>query len=122
MSKGSNPFDLSVSRASMASFGSTASIYSSAGGKGNYDIIGELLLGIYHSDDHLVIHVNKARGLAAANKNGLSDPYIKTYLLPDKQKQTKKKTGIKRKTLNPVYDETIKVRDYADFAGLFCPV
>jgi len=84
-------------------------VYSAAGGKGNYDIIGEVLFGVYYKEDHLMIHVNKARGLAAANKNGLSDPYVKTYLLPDKHKQTKKKTGIKRKTLNPVFNETIKV-------------
>ena len=53
--------------------------------------------------------MNKARGLAAADKNGFSDPYIKTYLLPDKSKVSKKKTAIKKKTLNPVYNETLKV-------------
>lgn len=36
--------------------------------------------------------------------------YVKTYLLPDKSNQSKKKTSVKKKTLNPVYDQTLKVR------------
>ena len=109
----------SSDRGSLASFGSLASVYSAAGGKGNYDIIGEVLFGVYYKENHLVIHVNKARGIAAANKNGLSDPYVKTYLLPDKHKQTKKKTGIKRKTLNPVFDEIIKVSCFKDLYSIY---
>ena len=77
--------------------------------KGNYDITGDVLVGVYYKDGELHIHVDRARGLAAADINGYSDPYIKTYLLPDKDKHTKWKTSIKKKTLNPIYDETIKV-------------
>lgn len=36
--------------------------------------------------------------------------YVKTYLLPDKSSHSKKKTSVKKKTLNPVYDQTLKVR------------
>ena len=86
------------------------SVYSAAGGgKGDYDIAGEVLVGVEYKDRQLMIHVNRAKGLAAADKNGFSDPYVKTYLLPDKTKHSKKKTGIKRKTLDPVYNETLKV-------------
>lgn len=85
------------------------SIYSEAGGKGDYDISGEVLFGVQYKGGQLLVHVNRARGLAAADSNGLSDPYIKTYLLPDKSKHSKKKTSIKRKTLDPVYNETLKV-------------
>lgn len=35
--------------------------------------------------------------------------YVKTYLLPDKSRQGKRKTSIKRDTINPLYDETFRV-------------
>ena len=95
---------------SLSSFGSMTSIYSEAGGKGDYDITGEVLVGVYYKNNQLHIHVDRARGLAAANSSGYSDPYIKTYLLPDKAKHTKQKTSVKKKTLDPVYNETLKVR------------
>jgi hypothetical protein len=95
---------------SMSSFGSLASVYSEAGGKGDYDITGEVLVGVHYKDNQLHIHVERARGLAAANHNGYSNPYVKTYLLPDKAKHTKQKTSVKKKTLDPVYNEKLTVR------------
>ena len=100
---------------SVSSFGSQASVYSAAGGKGDYDISGEVLFGVEYKAGQLLVHVNRARGLAAADSNGFSDPYIKLYLLPDKSKTSKKKTAIKKKTLDPVYNETLKVSS-SDFA------
>ena len=38
--------------------------------KGDYDISGE---GVELQHGQLLIHVNRARGLAAADKNGFSD-------------------------------------------------
>ena len=35
-----------------------------------------------------------------------SDPYVKIYLLFNKQRITKKKTHIKKRTLNPVFNES----------------
>lgn len=35
--------------------------------------------------------------------------YVKVYLLPDNTSRSKKKTAVRRKTLNPVYDETMTV-------------
>ena len=87
-------------------FGSTSSLFDY---KGDYDITGEVLVGVYYKNGELHIHVNRARGLAAADSNGYSDPYVKTYLLPDKDKHTKHKTNVNKKTLNPVYNETLKV-------------
>ena len=37
---------------------------------------------------------------------GLSDPYVKVYLLPDKNK--KFETKVHRKTLEPVFNESFK--------------
>ena len=93
---------------SLSSLGSM-SVYSEAGGKGAYDITGEVLVGVYYKNNQLRIHVDRARGLAAADSNGYSDPYIKTYLLPDKAKLTKQKTAVKKKTLNPVYNKELLV-------------
>lgn len=42
--------------------------------------------------------------------------YVKTYLLPDKSRQGKRKTTIKRNTINPLYNELLKVSG----AGLGC--
>jgi len=36
--------------------------------------------------------------------------YVKVYLLPDKSKAGKRKTKVKKHTLNPVFDETLKVK------------
>ena len=59
---------------SISSF-SSLSLYSAAGAtKGDYEISGEVLLGLEYRQDQLMVHVNRARGLAAADKNGLSDP------------------------------------------------
>jgi hypothetical protein len=74
-----------------------------------HEITGEVLVGVYYKNGQLHIHVERARGLAAADSNGYSDPYIKTYLLPDKAKHTKQKTSVKKKTLDPVYNETLTV-------------
>lgn len=82
--------------------------------KTDYDITGEVLVGVYYRNGQLRIHVERARGLAAADSNGYSDPYIKTYLLPDKAKHTKRKTSVKKKTLNPVYNETLSVSNLAN--------
>ena len=78
-------------------------------GRGNYDITGEVLLSVHYMGGQLLVDVSRARDLAAADSNGFSDPYIKTYLLPDKSKHSKRKTKVQKKTVNPVYDQTLEV-------------
>ena len=46
----------------------------------------------------------KGRNLAARDLNGLSDPYVRITLLPEKKHRLE--TKIKRKTLNPKWNET----------------
>ena len=79
--------------------------------KTDFTITGKVLVGVYYKNSELHIHVNRAEGLVSADSNGYSDPYIKIYLLPDKEKYGKRKTSIKKKTLDPVYNETFKVSD-----------
>ncbi len=110
-----NPQPTGCSKSSYVHFvsqrsGSASSISSGVGVlKGDYTITGELCLKLHRKDTELLIYVDRARGLAAADSNGYSDPYVKTYLLPDKSKQSKRKTEVKKKTLQPVYKETLKV-------------
>lgn len=92
------------------SIGSITSFYSASVGKGDYDITGEVELGVWFKDGQLHVRVVRAKGLAAAKKGGVSDPYVKTYLLPDRGKRSKRKTDVQRKTLNPVFNETLKVK------------
>ena len=44
--------------------------------------------------------------LPAMDLGGTSDPYVKVYLLPDKNK--KFETKVHRKTLEPVFNESFK--------------
>ena len=80
--------------------------------KGNYKISGELLTGIKHSNGYLFVTISKAQGLTGVNKDGTSNPFVKTYLLPDRSKASKMKTAVKKKTVAPVYNQTFKVTIY----------
>uniref|UniRef100_A0A8V0YXN4 Synaptotagmin like 1 n=1 Tax=Gallus gallus TaxID=9031 RepID=A0A8V0YXN4_CHICK len=55
----------------------------------------------------LRVHVVRCRQLAEA-KRQRSDPYIKTYLLPDKSNRSKRKTSVRKRSLDPVFNETLK--------------
>ena len=42
------------------------------------------------------------------------DPYVKTYLIPDLQRLTKRKTKVQHKTVNPTYNEMVGFYLYND--------
>ena len=66
-------------------------------------------MSLEYRSGKLRVTIHSARNLAAADFGGNSDPYIKTYLLPDRSKHSKRLTDIKKKTLNPVFEETVLV-------------
>ncbi|XP_006865025.1 PREDICTED: synaptotagmin-like protein 2 isoform X2 [Chrysochloris asiatica] len=91
--------------------GSVMSVYS--GDFGNLEVKGNIQFAIDYVDSLKELHVFVAqcKDLAAADvKKQRSDPYVKTYLLPDKGKMGKKKTFVLKKTLNPVYNEILRYK------------
>lgn len=85
------------------------SISITRGARGNYKITGEVLVGIEYKEGQLQVRINRAIKLATVGKGGSSNPYVKIYLLPDSSKKSKLKTSIKKKTLDPVFNETLQV-------------
>ncbi|XP_063153608.1 phosphatidylinositol 4-phosphate 3-kinase C2 domain-containing subunit beta isoform X2 [Candoia aspera] len=68
---------------------------------------GEVKLSISYKNNKLFIMVMHIRGLQPIQDGSDPDPYVKTYLLPDPQKTTKRKTKVARKTCNPTYNEML---------------
>ncbi|KFP05892.1 Synaptotagmin-like 5, partial [Calypte anna] len=96
---------------STTSINSMLSVYSETGDYGNVKISGEILLNITYSykTGALNILVKSCRNLAVADeKKQRTDPYVKAYLLPDKSRQSKRKTKIKSNSTNPEFNETLK--------------
>ncbi|XP_019595165.2 synaptotagmin-like protein 2 isoform X12 [Rhinolophus sinicus] len=91
--------------------GSVMSVYS--GDFGNLEVKGSIQFAVDYVDSlkELHIFVAQCKDLAAADaKKQRSDPYVKTYLLPEKGKMGKKKTLVVKKTLNPVYNEILRYK------------
>ncbi|XP_067853030.1 synaptotagmin-like protein 4 [Heptranchias perlo] len=96
---------------SVSTIGSMASIYSEAGDYGNVVVTGEIIFFLSYDQKKqaLNIHVKECRNLAYGDENKRrSNPYVKSYLLPDKSRQSKRKTIIKRNTTDPIYNETLR--------------
>ncbi|XP_063794417.1 synaptotagmin-like protein 4 isoform X2 [Pseudophryne corroboree] len=108
---------LTTSRSSLRSgtststLGSMMSIYSEAGDYGNVIVTGEIMFSLKYDGKTqiLSIGVKECRNLAHGDEaKRRSNPYVKSYLLPDKSRQGKRKTTIKRNTTNPLYGETLQ--------------
>ncbi|CAD5221182.1 unnamed protein product [Bursaphelenchus xylophilus] len=56
------------------------------------------------ASNKLAVTILECRDLPAMDRNGMSDPYVKLTLIPDRK--PKFETKIKRNSLNPVFNET----------------
>ncbi|XP_045078963.1 synaptotagmin-6-like isoform X2 [Coregonus clupeaformis] len=71
--------------------------------------LGEIMFSLCYlpTAGRLTLTVIKCRNLKAMDITGYSDPYVKVSLDCDGRRLKKKKTTIKRNTLNPTYNEAI---------------
>nr|XP_023690723.1 synaptotagmin-6 [Paramormyrops kingsleyae] len=71
--------------------------------------LGEVMFSLCYlpTAGRLTLTVIKCRNLKAMDITGYSDPYVKVSLICDGRRLKKKKTTIKKNTLNPTYNEAI---------------
>ncbi|KAM7063454.1 extended synaptotagmin-3 [Molossus nigricans] len=55
----------------------------------------------------LSVLINGCRNLTPCTSSGV-DPYVRVYLLPERRWTSRKKTSVKRKTVEPFFDETFE--------------
>ncbi|XP_051916488.1 phosphatidylinositol 4-phosphate 3-kinase C2 domain-containing subunit alpha [Hippocampus zosterae] len=73
---------------------------------------GEVKLSISYRNSTLFIMVMHIRDLVSEEGTD-PNPYVKTYLLPDPHKTSKRKTKISRKTRNPTFNEMLVYSGYS---------
>uniref|UniRef100_A0A8C4EPS9 Phosphatidylinositol-4-phosphate 3-kinase, catalytic subunit type 2 alpha n=1 Tax=Dicentrarchus labrax TaxID=13489 RepID=A0A8C4EPS9_DICLA len=73
---------------------------------------GEVKLSISYRNSTLFIMVMHIRDLVSEDGTD-PNPYVKTYLLPDPHKTSKRKTKISRKTRNPTFNEMLVYSGYS---------
>ncbi|KAJ8797181.1 hypothetical protein J1605_017409 [Eschrichtius robustus] len=94
--------------------GSLISINSTCTEMGNFDkanVTGEIEFAIrYCFRTHsLEVCIKACKNLAyGEEKKKKCNPYVKTYLLPDRSSQGKRKTGVQKNTVEPTFQETLK--------------
>ncbi|XP_020344359.1 rabphilin-3A-like [Oncorhynchus kisutch] len=85
------------------------SLYEDESGKDGGDVEerGRILISLVYStqQNRLLVGVVRCVHLASMDANGYSDPFVEICLKPDMGKKAKNKTNIKKKTLNPEYNE-----------------
>ncbi|XP_070807681.1 synaptotagmin-like protein 3 [Pituophis catenifer annectens] len=94
--------------------GSLCSITSVCSGAVDFtkaDVCGEIEFAIRYNFKFGILEVciSACKNLAYGKEEKKKcNPYVKTYLLPDKSPQNKRKTSVKKNTLNPTFQEILK--------------
>ncbi|XP_048851536.1 double C2-like domains, delta isoform X1 [Brienomyrus brachyistius] len=68
---------------------------------------GRILVSLCYNQEKntLCVGIIRCAHLAAMDSNGYSDPFVKIVLQPEAGKKSKYKTSVKKKTLNPEFNE-----------------
>uniref|UniRef100_A0A8C5S796 Synaptotagmin-like protein 2 n=1 Tax=Laticauda laticaudata TaxID=8630 RepID=A0A8C5S796_LATLA len=91
--------------------GSVLSVYSGDFGSVDAQGLVQFALDYDEKNQEFQIFVSQCKDLAIVDeKKGRTDPYVKTYLLPDKARMGKRKTSVKKRTINPVYNEVLRYK------------
>ncbi|XP_028826159.1 synaptotagmin-like protein 2 isoform X2 [Denticeps clupeoides] len=96
--------------------GSAMSVYS--GDFGGIEVQGTIQFTLNYLQKLREFHifVVQCKNLAAVDsKRNRSDPYVKSYLIPDKANLGKRKTSVKKKTISPVFNEILRYRVRMDY-------
>ncbi|XP_036172401.1 synaptotagmin-like protein 3 isoform X1 [Myotis myotis] len=104
----SSSFSGGSRRGSLISINSTCT---EIGNFDNADVTGEIEFAIRYCFEtrSLEICIQACKNLAyGEERKKKCNPYVKTYLLPDRSAQGKRKTGVQRNTVDPTFQETLK--------------
>ncbi|CAG9766099.1 unnamed protein product [Ceutorhynchus assimilis] len=84
----------------------TPSMTTSAGEAG----LGRIQLTLRYSvqRQRLIVVVHKVANIPLKDPSNIPDPYVKLYLLPERSKDSKRKTQVVKDNCNPVFDETFE--------------
>ncbi|KAF3831312.1 hypothetical protein GH733_000049 [Mirounga leonina] len=101
-------FSGGLRHASLISINSTCT---EMGNFGNANVTGEIEFALRYcfKTCSLEICIKACKNLAyGEEKKKKCNPYVKTYLLPDRSSQGKRKTGVQKNTVDPTFQETLK--------------
>ncbi|KAM9316690.1 synaptotagmin-like protein 3 [Gastrophryne carolinensis] len=94
-----------------SSMSSINSVCTDGGSMDNGSVTGEIEFAVVYNlkTSVLSISIKACKNLAnGEEKKKKCNPYVKTYLLPDKSSASKMKTSVKKSTVDPLFNETLK--------------
>uniref|UniRef100_A0A803VFY2 Synaptotagmin like 3 n=1 Tax=Ficedula albicollis TaxID=59894 RepID=A0A803VFY2_FICAL len=96
---------------------SLSSTCTESGNFGKANITGEIEFALKYNFRACILEVciKGCKNLAyGEEKKKKCNPYVKVYLLPDKSPQSKRKTAVKKSTVDPEFDETLQLEKPED--------